>query len=168
MTIYRIPADKVVIEDDRRETQRGFISGWLKRDGECESIVEERKSSHNYSQPHKIIYVPVWPPPHGDTQAIEKFPDGLGSWVSRSGYDGGILDRWVAPHPDDTLILKKWRCPSCGYTLEDEHIHWDHHLCKEHDSGPQFNVVKTLGVDEKMMSPDPVADGMWHWVLLVN
>jgi len=43
------------IEADRRERQRAFISGWLKRDGECEAIIEERKSPHDYSKPHFVV-----------------------------------------------------------------------------------------------------------------
>lgn len=128
MTTHRIPADKVVIEDDRRQD---FVS-W--------KTEYKRGTPHDYSQPHKIIYVPVGPQPFRHDTPVDSYwvlDDDAEDVIHETELEDTLLDK--SPfHPDDTLII----------------------------GDDKYNVVKVLGVEEKMMSPDPMADGMWHWILL--
>jgi len=127
MTKHRIEADKVVIEDDRRVRQYDEADKALPDDVEA----DRRMVHYDYSQPFKIIYVPLEPQP-------TKFTDYY-HWNGKDYFKDSELIANSPFHPDDTLLDSQ---------------------CQK------YNVVKVLGVEEKMISPDPLADGIWHSVLL--
>ena len=179
MTKHRIEADKVVIERDRRIEECGFqLSG------------DHRSVLHNYSQPHKIIYVPVEPQPYElgwSTEDAKKYA------ISTFPF-----------HPDDTLILlEEWfEIPDWDESYEDK-MSWEPITVKRFESMgtvmvdkarkhststmppsldsqcQQLTVVKTLGVEEKMIEqeadttllPAPtktIYREIWNWKLLTT
>lgn len=162
MNRHRIGADKVVIEDDQRVIQYDEAEKGLPDDIES----DRRRVRYDYSQKQTIIYVPVEPQP-------KVIKDGYFHYGNIVCSLAALESEYSPFNPDDTLILQKWPCPSCGYTLEDEQIHFDHHLCKEHDTGQQYNVVKVLGAENRL--PKKWSTGFmtiekhkeWHWKLLM-
>jgi len=171
MTKHRIQADKVVIENDRRV---------LRKDANCIYSYRQndrRKSPHDYTQKHKIIYIPVEPQPYLTGR-------GHLAWNKKvvrpeAGDFAKILLKYSPFHPDDTLILlEEWVEKEAGNIIARNAEFSDTEygntqsaatMPPELDSQcQQYNVVKVLGVDEKMMSPDPLADGMWHWEILTK
>jgi len=181
-TIHRIPADQVVVEDDRRVDD--ITPG-------CDG---ERKLPFTYSQPHKIIYVPV---EHKDAYKTEYLQST--HWeIEEREHEPARLDakevREHLPeiiklcpfHPDDTLILmEEWLHDSINYETCDPRTIpklVKHLLCSEGtiemiresgkiqpasimplelDSGcQQLTVVKVLGVEQL---PDHVFEEKKNW-----
>ena len=170
-TKHRIAADKVVIEDDRRVEEGDYTFDRMESDN-------SRQTPHDYSQPLKIIYVPIEPPPYRTNDAI-------GWWCADGHISGGlghglkrtvlVPDNKVAEfllekppfHPADTLILlEEWLD---GYTEEDIYLCDLAKHCSEiqGDANPaptmppsldsqcqQHNVRKVMGVEERWGTSD--------------
>jgi len=166
-TTHRIPADKVVIEDGRR-VKPGKL--WGRRNS---------YPKHNYSQPHKIIYIPV--EPH------------LMQVDTPAQWHEVLINQFSPFHPDDTLILlEEWCCwikvPSREriyllkrtaneHDLKNADWHTPFGMPPELDSQcQQYNVVKVLGVEEREGEVETTRDGefyfelnkIWHWKLLTR
>jgi len=156
VTTHRIPADKVVIEDDRRVEQTYQWEGLTNPD-----FIARRNPAHDYSQPHKIIYVPVEPVPEyypsriGRTSVFGwcwKFPNrarGIANIQDIKEF-AELIKNNSPFHPDDTLILEG-----------DNLLSYDH----------EYNVVKVLGVEErwpkqpKQLQRREIDTREWHWKL---
>jgi len=137
MTIHRRPSDMVVIEDDRRKHQEHF---------HCNTAIgwnQKRKTPHDYTQPHKIIYIPIEPK---IPEFVDKFDSPIeGHWLFWSSEaKGWPRYEWLqCPfHPDDTLTLQ------FGWVKEYVEIRQPASTMPDH-LGQQYNVVKVLGVEEK-------------------
>lgn len=178
MTTHRIPADKVVIEDDPRLKQ--VEAGWYSFPSN-----NGRAILHDYSQPLKFFYIPIEPEP----KFLEDNYFHYGNIICSLA---ALESEYCHFNPDDTLIfLGEWaRAIQKGNTGN-----WFNVLLKNLDktkyrflSDPastmppeldsqcqQYNVIKVLGVEERVETMSGLVDGMktsfftgkiLHWKLL--